>query len=162
MIAIAALAVWPSAAAAAPRGCTAGASWNQARTDLAERVVDLVNEHRDALGLRQLVVSRKLTTAATWKARHMATYEYLHHDDLGRSAAQRMEACNVTGTGLWGENIAQGQRSARSVVQAWLRSPGHRRNIERSQFSAIGVGVAAADDGTLYWAQDFGAGARSR
>jgi uncharacterized protein YkwD len=153
------------ATAVTPRGCTPGASWGAARADLADRVVELVNDHRASLGLRRLTVSRTLTTAATWKARHMAAKGYFDHDDPGspgRSFAERLQDCNAAGGGMWGENIAYGQGSARSVLQSWLRSAGHRRNIERSQFGLIGVGVAAADDGTLYWVQDFGASGRSR
>jgi hypothetical protein len=42
-------------------------------------------------------------------------------------------------------------------MTGWLGSSGHRANIERSEFRAIGVGVARAANGTHYWAQDFGA-----
>lgn len=151
-------------ATAASRGCTASSSWNAAREDLADRVVDLINDHRAELGLRRFTVSRTLTTAATWKARHMATLGYFDHNDPGspgRDFGARMEDCNAGGS-TWGENIAYGQRTARAVVQAWLHSPGHRRNIERAAFSSIGVGVAADDDGLLYWVQDFSGGARAR
>jgi uncharacterized protein YkwD len=163
----AALAAGSPAAVAQGSDCIPGASWSASRADLATQVVDLVNRHRGALGLRRLAVSRGLTAVATWKARHMATYGYMDHDDpapVGRSFAQRIADCAPAGLSF-GENIAYGQRSARAVMTAWLHSAGHRRNIERSQFAAIGVGVAVADDGTLYWAQDFGSGvgaARSR
>lgn len=163
LAALAALALAAPATAATPRGCTPGAGWSAARADLADRVVDLINDHRAALRLRRLTVSRSLTAAATWKARHMATNDYFDHDDPGgRSFAERLQACNAAGAGVWAENIAYGQRSARSVVEAWLRSPGHRRNIERASYGLIGVGVAADGGGTLYWVQDFGASGRSR
>jgi hypothetical protein len=42
------------------------------------------------------------------------------------------------------------------VMQAWLSSAGHRANIERAGFRAIGVGVAANASGRLEWTQDFG------
>ena len=40
-------------------------------------------------------------------------------------------------------------------MAAWLASPGHRANLERPGFGAIGIGVAAAGT-TLEWVQDFG------
>jgi hypothetical protein len=90
----------------------------------------------------------------------MAYYGYMSHNDpappVARSVGDRLAACGYT-SGGWGENIAYGQRSAASVMQAWLGSAGHRANIERSSFRAIGVGVATAANGTPYWAQAFGA-----
>lgn len=65
-----------------------------------------------------------------------------------------MEACGVTAG--WGENIAYGYSTASAVMNGWLNSSGHRANIERSTFRAIGVGAAANGSGTLYWAQAFG------
>ena len=41
-------------------------------------------------------------------------------------------------------------------MAGWMDSPGHRANILNCQARAIGVGVAAAADGTLYWTQMFG------
>jgi uncharacterized protein YkwD len=145
---------------AAVGDCTAGSNWGTVRSDLAAQVVSLVNQHRAGLGLGALAESPTLTAAAVWKARHMAFYGYLSHNDpappVARSVADRLAACGYTSAG-WGENIAYGQPSAASVMQAWLGSPGHRANIERSSFRAIGVGVATAASGTPYWAQAFGA-----
>ena len=138
--------------------CTAESTWGTPRPDLAGHVVDLVNAHRRALGLRALNVSPTLSRAAVWKARHMARFRYMGHDDpappVARSAAQRIAACGYAGAG-WGENIAYGYPTPAAVVQAWLNSPGHRANIENGSFSATGVG-AASGNGLVFWAQDFG------
>ena len=129
------------------------------RQDFADRVVQLVNQRRASLGLTQLVVTTPLANSSVWKARHMAAYLYMAHDDpappVARTTGQRLEACGYTGAG-WGENIAAGQTTPETVVQAWLNSPGHRANIENASFRAIGVGAAASSGGRLYWAQAFG------
>jgi uncharacterized protein YkwD len=39
-----------------------------------------------------------------------------------------------------GENIAQGQRTPGEVVDAWMKSLGHRQNILNAQYDSIGVG----------------------
>lgn len=149
-----------SATAAGVGDCTPGSDWGTVRSDLAAEVVSLVNQHRAGLGLGGLAESATLTAAAVWKARHMAYYGYLSHNDpappVARSVGDRLAACGYT-SGGWGENIAYGQRSAASVMQAWLGSAGHRTNIEQSSFRAIGVGVATAANGTPHWAQAFGA-----
>lgn len=145
------------AAATAAGDCVPGASWPADRADLAAQVVTLVNAHRAQLGLVPLVVSPTLTAAAEWKARNMAAYDYLDHDDPApdaRTANERVLACGYPATS-WGENIGTGYATANAVVGAWLASPEHRENIERPEYRATGVGVAGAP--TLYWAQSFGA-----
>ena len=110
------------------------ASWPADRTDLAAQVVALVNAHRAQLGLQALVVSPALDAAATWKARNMAAYGYLDHDDPGppaaRTAAERVAACGYPDA-EWAEDIATGYATAQAVVDGWLGSPEHRANIER-------------------------------
>jgi Cysteine-rich secretory protein family len=150
-------------ATAAVGDCTPEASWGTVRGDLAAQVVGLVNQHRAGIGRDALVESATLTAAAVWKARHMAAYGYMSHDDpappVQRQWFERFAACGYT-AGSSAENIAYGYPSPTSVMQGWLSSPGHKANIEGS-FRAIGVGVAAASNGTLYWAQTFGSVADS-
>ncbi|HZT91280.1 MAG TPA: CAP domain-containing protein [Gaiellaceae bacterium] len=141
--------------------CTPDASWPVNRPDLANAVVSLVNSHRTGMGLVALQISPTLTASAVWKARHMAEYQYMQHDDpappIARTVSERLAACGYPiGSVGWGENIAYGYQTAQSVVTAWLNSPGHRANIENSTYRATGVGAAAASNGLVYWAQDFG------
>jgi uncharacterized protein YkwD len=159
IIAVALLA--PGSAAAAPVGdCQAGAGWPASLPSAAADVVQRVNAHRVGRGLAPLAISPTLAAAAEWKARHMAQYGYLQHDDpappVQRSPFERMEACGYPGQALTGENIASGYDTPASVMAGWLGSAGHRANLERPQFRAIGVGVARSAAGTLYWAQNFG------
>jgi uncharacterized protein YkwD len=140
--------------------CTPGAAWGKPRQDLAPAVLRLVNAHRASLGLVALQTSPTLTASAVWKARHMAQYNYFSHDDpappVARSASDRIHACGYSSPYI-GENIAAGFPTPAMVMQAWLNSPGHRANIERPEFRAIGIGVAAGSGGRIYWVQDFGA-----
>lgn len=51
-----------------------------------------------------------------------------------------------------GENIAQGQRTPEEVVQAWMNSEGHRKNILSDKFTHIGVGY---QQNGHHWTQMF-------
>jgi len=148
----------PAPATSLAGGCTPGASWAANRADLANAVIKLINEHRASLGLRTLAVSPALTRSAVWKARHMATYRYMGHDDpappVARTVGERIAACGYSSS--WGENIAEGYRTAASVVSGWLASPGHKANIENPAYTVTGAGVAIASGGIPLWAQDFG------
>jgi uncharacterized protein YkwD len=53
----------------------------------------------------------------------------------------------------YGENVAVGQSSPEAVMQAWMTSIGHRRNILNPNYSYIGVGYVNA--GRPYWTQNF-------
>jgi uncharacterized protein YkwD len=151
----------PAPAAAAPVGdCQAGAGWAASLAGPAAEVVALVNAHRTSRGLAPLAVSPTLTAAAEWKARHMATYGYMGHEDpappVERTAAERIQACGYPAGALVGENVAEGFPTPAGVMQGWLESSGHRDNMERSAFTATGVGVAQSASGSMYWAQSFG------
>ena len=51
-----------------------------------------------------------------------------------------------------GENIAMGYPTPQSVVDGWMNSEGHRKNILNPAFTVIGVGYVS--DGK-YWTQMF-------
>jgi uncharacterized protein YkwD len=151
----------PPNAAAVVGDCTAGSDWGTSRPDLASDVVTRINTHRTSLGLVALNVSPTLTNAAVWKARHMARYSYMQHDDpappIARTVPDRLEACGYPSrTTGWGENIAYGYSTGAAVVQAWLNSPGHRANIENASYRSTGVGAATNASGVVYWSQEFG------
>lgn len=104
-----------------------------------------------------LAYNAQLAQAAQGHATDMATRNYFSHTSLdGRSMAQR-----ITGAGYpWrtiGENIAAGQPTPESVVDGWLRSEGHCRNIMNPSFRELGVGHAQGGSYSHYWVQNFGA-----
>ena len=53
-----------------------------------------------------------------------------------------------------GENAAGGQTTPESVVEGWMRSPGHRANILHKSYKSIGVGVCCYF-GSFCWIQLF-------
>jgi uncharacterized protein YkwD len=117
-----------------------------------ESVVALANMARAEAGCGELQVDERLTAAAQAHSDDMAQQGYFSHTSLdGRSLADRLSAAGYPSPG--GENIAQGQRSALEVHDAWMGSEGHRANILNCDFTAVGVGLHA---GTWTWTQDFG------
>ncbi|MDR1914821.1 MAG: CAP domain-containing protein [Clostridiales bacterium] len=56
---------------------------------------------------------------------------------------------------FWGENIAAGQPTPESVMDAWMDSPGHAENILRPDFSHIGVGYSRSPMHGTLWSQEF-------
>ncbi len=133
-----------------------------------DQVLVLVNQHR-AVGatcggtaypsVPALSMNANLRTAARGHSVDMATLNYFSHVSLdGRTFSQRMQNAGYSGAFPWGENIAAGQPSPQSAVNAWMASPGHCANIMSGSFRVIGVGYAFRLGSTYghYWTQNFG------
>jgi uncharacterized protein YkwD len=52
------------------------------------------------------------------------------------------------------ENVAFGKLTAKQVVDGWLHSPNHKKNIE-GDYNFTGIGVAKDNDGLVYYTQIF-------
>jgi len=122
---------------------------------LAAEVVDLTNAEREAAGCPAVKANEELATAATGHSSDMATNDYFDHTSQdGRTFTDRASAAGYDDA--MSENIAAGYPTAAAVVEGWMNSPGHRANILNCDARAVGLGVAEAGDGTLYWTQMFG------
>lgn len=107
----------------------------------------LLNSERSAKGLSRLSSSGRLTNAAQGHADDMAAKGYFSHQSAdGRQLGDRVRALGYRYCAV-AENIAQGQDDVAEVVQAWMASSGHRRNILDPELTEFGVGRAAG----RYW-----------
>ncbi|MFD1371421.1 CAP domain-containing protein [Actinoplanes sichuanensis] len=119
------------------------------------QVVRLTNEERKEAGCPALTVDGHLVTASLRQSNYMArTRLFSHVWRDGSTFVDRSEDSGYRQPA--GENIAWGYRSAPEVMEAWMASPGHRRNILNCKAKAFGAGVAFAVDGTPYYTQVFG------
>ncbi len=117
------------------------------------RVIELTNADRRAHGCSPVIPNAELSNSAQGHADDMSRHDYFSHTSLdGRTFDQRIRASGYEGHEL-GENIASGFPTAEEVEEAWMSTPGHRRNILDCQFREIGVGYA--DDGE-FWVVNFG------
>lgn len=62
----------------------------------------------------------------------------------------------LASTRKFAENVAYGHLDAKEVVDVWINSPGHRRNIEGA-YNVTGIGTAKRADGTIFFTQIFAA-----
>jgi uncharacterized protein YkwD len=120
-------------------------------------VVCLINQQRNRHGLPSLRVSAKLNSSAqNWNQAMVSSGNFTH----GSNFAGRISAVGYN----WqtaGENIATGFATPRDVVNAWMASPDHCRNILDPSFRDVGTGVTGAAVGQWAtqpstWTQDFG------
>lgn len=119
-----------------------------------------VNAARRKAGVAPLRASADLDQAAQRHAEDMLARGYFAHQSPERkSVRERAQAAGYDWRTI-GENIAENQFSVDEVMETWLRSPGHRRNILSPDFKELGVGLARGRSGSAYrvtWVQAFGA-----
>ncbi|MBY0091748.1 hypothetical protein H7S74_24445 [Priestia aryabhattai] len=118
-----------------------------------QKVVDLVNQEREKQGLKPLTLNKKLSDVARTKSKDMMDKGYFDHNSpTYGSPFDMMKQFGIEYTTA-GENIAKGQQSPEDVMNAWMNSDGHRKNILNPDFTEIGVGYVKGD--TTYWTQQF-------
>jgi uncharacterized YkwD family protein len=127
-----------------------GSSSNQKVGNFEAQVGNLVNKERQKQGLAPLTLMQDISSVAEKKAIEMNRYNYFSHTSPRYGSPFDMLKNHGIAYQSAGENIAKGQRTPEEVMQAWMNSPGHRKNILDSNFNQIGVGYA---DGV--WVQMF-------
>ena len=119
-----------------------------------KEVVRLVNVERQKQGLGKLSLNAKLSNVATLKSQDMINKNYFDHTSpTYGSPFDMMKKFGISYTSA-GENIAMGQETPQEVMNAWMNSDGHRKNILNPDFTELGVGIAAKGS-SLYWTQMF-------
>lgn len=117
-----------------------------------QKVVDLTNQERAKNGLAALKVDTALSKVAREKSLDMSKNGYFSHTSPTYGSPFDMMKQFGVSYQYAGENIAMGQRTPEEVVQAWMNSEGHRKNILSANFNYIGVGYVESGD---YWTQMF-------
>ena len=119
----------------------------------AQQVLDLVNQHRRASGLGDLSWRDDLYEVAKIRADEIATRSFSHTRPDGTDCGQLLDSRGLRWCS-WGENLADGQRSAQEVVNSWMSSAQHKANILNPAFKSLGV--AAKEKGLGFdWVQVF-------
>lgn len=93
----------------------------------------------------------QLATAALNHGNDMYTENYFSHTGSnGSSAGERITATGYTWK-AYGENIAKGHPTEKAVIEGWLNSEGHCKNIMSPLFKEMGAARVGS-----YWTQEFG------
>lgn len=115
-----------------------------------EQMAGMVNDYRAKHGLAPLEVHAAYRDVARAHSSRMADTNDLHHNPNLAADADRA----VPGWRLLGENVGTGA-STESVQQGFIDSPRHRDNILTAEYTVLAVGAVRADNGRLYFTQNF-------
>ena len=120
-----------------------------------DEVIDLVNKERQKEGISPLKYNSLLEQTAQQHSEDMVLNNFFDHTNLrGESPFDRMKNNGIDYFSA-GENIACGQSSPEEVMESWMNSDGHRKNILNASYNQIGVGIAINEYGVIYWTQNF-------
>ncbi|MGD6782040.1 MULTISPECIES: SafA/ExsA family spore coat assembly protein [Bacillaceae] len=120
-----------------------------------EQVAKLVNQERAKHGLKPLKLNWELSRVARYKSQDMIDKKYFSHTSPTYGSPFDMIRNFGISYRSAGENIAAGQQTPQEVMNAWMNSEGHRKNILSSQYTEIGVGYAKGGQYGHYWTQMF-------
>lgn len=116
-------------------------------------VLTMINKYRQAKGLPALVLNDIVSEVARTHSSNMANGKVAFGHD-GFSTRSKTITSKIPGTMGVAENVAFGQRTAKEVVDDWIKSTGHRHNIE-GNYKETGIGIVADSKGVLYYTQMF-------
>lgn len=126
-----------------------------AAKSIESQVIQLTNQERAKNGLKPLAANWELSRVARYKSADMRDKNYFSHTSPTYGSPFTMMRNFGINYRSAGENIAAGQRTPSEVVQSWMNSPGHRKNILSPTYTHIGVGHATGGNYGHYWTQMF-------
>jgi len=137
-----------ASATGAPQGQASAGTSNE------QLMLLLVNEEREKAGLQPLKLDGELSEAARAHTRDMHDNEFFSHvSSRTGSLRDRLHRAGITYRAA-GENIGMAA-SIRDVNRLLFESPGHRANLLNPEFTHLGLGILAQEDGTFLVTQVF-------
>lgn len=131
--------------------------------ELRTHILTMINQERIRAGVHALTYNSELEQSAQGYADTMASQGFFGHvAPNGQTLKDRIRAtnyydpsysadCNCVKGYALGENLARGQKTPKEAVEAWLKSPGHRKTLLDPSYTETGIGVKAG-----VWVEHFG------
>lgn len=124
---------------------------NSNEISVADEVLKLVNEYRSEKGLKPLTKNSTAEELAIGHTRYMISKKDISHDNFNSRGDVLNEKENAVSTA---ENVASSYPDAKSVVDGWIASDGHRQNIE-GDYTHTGIAAIKDENGKYYYTQLF-------
>lgn len=120
---------------------------------LVDDILRYTNEYRQSKGKPPLTLNSEASDQAEEHSRDMARGRtgFGHEGFNDRVGTVSKQIGRVAAAA---ENVAYGDMDARQVVNGWIKSKGHRKNM-LGNYNLIGIGVAKGKGGQLYFTQLF-------
>jgi len=114
-------------------------------------ILDLVNQHRDSIGLSTLEFDKIAYDFAIEHTMDMIDKNKISHDNFDRRSSDLTIAAKAN---YVSEIVGRNFVTAKGVVNAWLKSDSHRKAIE-GNYKFTAVSAKLNDKGVFYFTQMF-------
>ena len=111
----------------------------------------LINAYRASIGLNELKGINHISYKSEEHDHYMIANNVVNHNDFVSRSENIMK---VLGAKSVSENIAYNYNSPKAALEAWLRSPTHKQNIE-GNFTHFGLTIRLSADGKKYYTNIF-------
>ena len=118
---------------------------------ITKQILDLVNVYRANIGKEKLVRNIDADQVANIHTNYMIEQGFISHDNFYKRMEDLRELVNAKAVA---ENVAFRYASGESVMEGWLKSPGHKANIE-GDFTHVGIAAIQDENGRYYYTQIF-------
>lgn len=109
-------------------------------SDEVKKEFALINQQRSANGLKTISLDNELCFAAGVRAEELNS-EYAHTRPDGSAYLTVFSQYGIGFTSAVAENIGSGYDTVEDVMDAWMRSSGHRAHILSKEYTKVGIGV---------------------
>ena len=117
-----------------------------------DQVLSEINKHRKSIGLGELKMNKYIRKIARQHSKNMASKKVRFGHGGFYKRIKKIK--KKIGDGSSAENVAYGAKTAKEVVEDWLDSSGHKRNIE-GNYNQSGIGIAKNKYGVYYYTHIF-------
>lgn len=124
---------------------------NEISLTITQEIFELVNLHRISIGKQELIRNSEADDIAKNHTHYMINQGQVSHDNFTKRFLELQDRVEAIAAG---ENVAFGYANGKTVMDAWLKSPGHKANIE-GDFVYIGIAVLKDANGAYYYTQLF-------
>lgn len=106
-----------------------------------EDIIIHTNNYRKEKGLAPLKQNSKLNLAAQNKAKHAMENDYWAHFAPDHTTPWSFIVSADYQYTFAGENLARGIYGSKEVVDSWIKSPEHEKNLLSDKYTEIGIGI---------------------
>jgi uncharacterized protein YkwD len=129
---------------------------SRSETDMiASEIFDQINNYRLSRGLQALKISGAISRVCEDLSQDMAggraSFSHDGFDSRAKEIKKQMEVHDIAENIAWNYGYSD---PASQTVDQWLKSPGHKKNID-GNYEYTGIGVAKSRDGKYYFVQIF-------
>ncbi len=119
--------------------------------NIEAEILRLINNHRTNKNLTKLEISSIIKKQTDDHTNYMIAKGQISHDDFKKRSDYLKQNDNAK---VMAENVATGYPTPKAVVEGWLKSDGHRKNIE-GNYTHFNVTAKQNNSGAWFYTNIF-------